>query len=91
MLTARTIASRQNGRLGGVKTEEGKQVSRMNARTHGIFVTCLSPMDHEELQHLLDHFGEDLKPIGLVEECLVEQIATTYLRMQRCARRGGVL
>ena len=30
------IANRENGKLGGVKTEAGKQVTRLNAVTHGL-------------------------------------------------------
>ena len=84
-LDSQTIANRQNGMLGGVKTEEGKRVSRLNARKHGILSSCLSPMDHRKLKPLLARFGEDLEPVGAVEEALVEKIAVTYLRMQRCA------
>jgi hypothetical protein len=86
MLDKHTIANRRNALLGGVKTEEGKSISRLNARKHGIFATCLSPMDHKELEPLFAQFAEDLKPVGAVEGALVEKIAVTYLRMQRCAR-----
>ena len=87
MATERQVAAnRVNGLKGGVKTEEGKAVSRLNARKHGIFSTALTECDAEELRGIEAELIADLKPAGIVEEMLVEKIAATYLRMQRCAR-----
>ena len=87
MATERQIAAnRVNGLKGGVKTPEGKAISRMNARKHGAFVMALTEHDSEGLRALLDDLHEDLQPVGSVEELLVDKLAITYLRMQRCAR-----
>jgi len=87
MATERQIAAnRVNGLKGGVKTPEGKAISRMNALKHGAFVMALTEHDSEGLRALLDDLREDLQPVGSVEELLVDKLAITYLRMQRCAR-----
>jgi len=43
-------ANRENGKLGGVKTERGKAVIRFNARKHGILATLLTKYEEEDLQ-----------------------------------------
>ena len=79
-------ANRRNGRKGGVKTPEGKTISRLNARKHGIFATALTPEDSEELHGIERQLVEEMQPVGRVEEILVEKLALTYLQLQRCAR-----
>ena len=79
-------ANRENGLKGGVRTEVGKAISRLNARKHGIFVVALTPEDSEEVYGTEDELMASLRPVGRVEEMLVEKLALTYLRMQRCAR-----
>jgi hypothetical protein len=87
MATQRQVlANRQNGLKGGVKTEEGKLISRLNARKHGIFASALTTEDSEDLYGIEDELIASLRPVGRVEEMLVEKLALTYLRMQRCAR-----
>jgi len=70
----------------GVETSDGKAITRFNARKHGIFATALTPEDSEELNAIEENLAADLRPVGRVEEILVETLAMTYLRMQRCAR-----
>ncbi len=84
-LSKQTLANRRNGRLGGVKTPQGKAVSRLNARTHGILSSALTVHDHRQLRLTLAQFFEELQPVGTVETALVEKVALTYLRLQRCA------
>jgi len=79
-------ANRKNGRKGGVKTPQGKAISRLNARKHGIFASALTPEDAEELHGINDQLAAEIQPVGLVEEMLVEKLALTYLQLQRCAR-----
>jgi hypothetical protein len=79
-------ANRRNGLKGGVKTEEGKAVSRLNARKHSIFASALTTEDSEEAYAIEDELIVSLRPVGRVEGMLVEKLALTYLRMQRCAR-----
>ena len=70
----------------GVKTPEGKAISRLNARKHGIFATALTAEDADELHTIQDRLEDELRPVGILEEILVEKIALTYLQLQRCAR-----
>ena len=84
--TRQVAANRRNGLKGGVKTEEGKAISRLNARKHGIFACALTQEDSEEAYGIEDQLIASLRPAGRVEEMLVEKLALTYLRMQRCAR-----
>ena len=87
MATVRQVeANRENGAKGGVKTEEGKLISRLNARKHGIFASALTTEDSEDLYGIEDELIAALRPVGRLEEMVVEKIALTYLRMQRCAR-----
>jgi hypothetical protein len=65
---------------------EGKAISCLNARKHGIFAAALTEHDGEGLRELMDELTEELKPVGTVERLLVDKLAVTYLRMQRCAR-----
>ncbi len=50
MATRKQVAAnRENGLKGGVKTDRGKAISRLNARKHGIFVSALTAEDSEEV------------------------------------------
>jgi len=79
-------ANRRNAQKAGVKTEEGKKVSRLNARKHGIFASALTERDEKELKPLYEEFAADLEPRNAIEEAIVEKLALTYVRLQRCAR-----
>jgi hypothetical protein len=79
-------ANRVNGSKGGVKTEKGKAVSRLNARKHSIFVAALTPGDTKESRAFEAQLIASLRPVGRIEEMLVEKLALTWLRIQRCAR-----
>ena len=83
---AQVAANRKNAKSAGVRTPEGKAVSRLNARKHGIFASALTPEDAAELGLIEERLAGDLRPVGAVEEILVETLAMTYLRLQRCAR-----
>jgi hypothetical protein len=71
---------------GGIKTPEGKAVSRLNACKHSIFTAGLNSEDAESLGAIEEEFVAHLKPVGRLEEVLVEKLALTYLRMYRCAQ-----
>jgi len=83
-------ASRRNAQKStGPKTPEGRAKSKMNALKHGILSTevvvhgrCISESSHE-FKGLHKRLCEDLKPAGLLEEILVDQIVTTHWRLRR--------
>jgi len=83
---AQLQANRRNARRGGVKTEAGKLVSRLNARKSGIFAVVLTPADRDELAPILESFMADFRPVGQREKDIVEEMALTSLRLQRCTR-----
>ena len=91
-LTAKELVARkQNAQFAGVKTPEGKAISRLNARKHGVFASALTPLDHLELAAIYDEFAETAQPVGAIEEALVEKMALCWLRLQRCARAEAEL
>jgi hypothetical protein len=57
----------------------------LNAVKHGIFVTATSGTELRRLRRYIRRFASELQPVGAIEEALVEKIAVTYLRLQRCA------
>lgn len=87
MATEKQIAANAaNATQGGVKTPEGTALTRLNARKHGIFAAALTRYDEEELHGIYGRLADHIMPVGPVEDMLVEKLALTYLRLQRCAR-----
>ena len=84
-------ANRRNAKKGGPRTAEGKAVTSRNARKHGIFAAALTEFDAGELHHVHDELVSWLEPVGPLEAMLVEKLAHTYLRLQRCARAEAEL
>lgn len=82
---AKLTANRQNAQLStGPRTEEGKAVSRFNARKHGILSkgTIIPGEDPEEFQAFSDALKADLSPQGATEELLAEQVIVSAWRMR---------
>lgn len=86
-------ANRRNAQLStGPRTAEGKLRIRFNAMTHGlltksVLVTASDfPDDTADFGFLLGELRFDLKPLGVLEEILVEKIAAAYWRLGRVAR-----
>ncbi len=83
-------ANQRNGRLStGPKTPNGKVASKMNALKHGLRSRevilrgrCIRE-NAREFTKLHQYLWDDLQPVGLREEILVEQIITTYWRLRR--------
>lgn len=83
-------ANRRNAqRSTGPRTVEGKSRSRRNAVKHGILASALlitEGMGSEnsgEFTELLGRLGEDLSPVGSLEDLLVEKIAICCWRQRR--------
>ena len=72
----------------GPVTEEGKQIVANNAVKHGLFSKHLVLNDEnpEDYQLLLDGLQTELKPVGTLEQTLVERIAVTLWRQMRLVR-----
>lgn len=76
-------ANQQNALLGGVKTPEGKDVSKFNALRHGVLRQSLTSYENEFYIEIYDELVEQLKPEGMIEKVLVERIAIYYLKLFR--------
>jgi hypothetical protein len=83
-------ANRRNARFStGPKTEQGKVHSRRNALKHGVLASALlvskglGAEDSAEFGELLTILHEDLLPVGVLEEMLVEKIAVCWWRQRR--------
>lgn len=79
-------ANRQNAKLGGVKTEEGKAISKYNALKHGIFQETVTEYEKDLEEYLLERLNDEFKPQGVLEKMLVDRIAVYYLKLFRVAR-----
>jgi hypothetical protein len=85
-------ANRQNAQLGGVKTPEGKEIVKYNALKHGllakeIFIPVGEGAENpEEFNALIEDLSTQFKPVGVLEEMLVEKIAVAYWRLRRAYR-----
>jgi hypothetical protein len=83
-------ANRRNARLStGPRTEEGKDAVRQNALKHGLLsASALLPTeDLDEFTAFSEAICTDLKPVGEMENLLVDRIISTAWRL----RRAGVL
>lgn len=81
-------ANQENGKLGGVKTEEGKAVSRYNAIKHGILSkeTLMRGEDENELIELGKRIRSELKPMNEIELFLTDRIIANTWRLKRALR-----
>lgn len=86
-------ANRRNAQKStGPKTPNGRAVSKRNALKHGILSRevvvhgrCIKESGRE-FAALRQRFWEDLKPVGMLEEMLVDQIMTKYWRSRRALK-----
>jgi hypothetical protein len=86
-------ANRRNAQKStGPKTSRGRAVSKMNALKHGILSAavvvrgrCIKE-NGREFAALHQRLCGDLKPVGLLEEMLVDKIANTHWRLRRAMK-----
>jgi len=86
MTTEKQIeANRENAKLGGVKTEEGKAVSCYNAVKHGLLSqkVLFKGEDEATLAELGERLRADLKPSTEMETVLADRIVANLWRLQR--------
>jgi hypothetical protein len=76
-------ANQQNALSGGVKTPEGKAISRFNAFKHGILSQLITEYEKGFYSNILDDLKEQYQPIGIIEQVLIERIAIYYLKLFR--------
>lgn len=76
-------ANQANAKLGGVKTEAGKQKSKYNAVKHNMLTKLLSDKEAKEAQSIKIKLHQQFEPANTLEEILVERIAIWSVRLQR--------
>ncbi len=79
-------ASRSNGALGGVKTQEGKIISRMNAMKHGVLSQLPTKFDLITFEEVFNDFAEFYGVTCPLRKVIVEQLTVTYIRLLRCMK-----
>src|SRR5205807_12117 len=76
----------------GPRTKRGKARARWNALTHGMLCREVvipagdGKEDRGEFLYLLRSLVFDLKPVGTLEEMVIEKIAVIYWKMHRQIR-----
>lgn len=89
MSDKKQAANRLNSRKStGPKTLAGKRSVSQNARQHGILSThlFLENESREEFSFLLETLQQELAPVGLLENTLVERVAVSIWRQRRLVR-----
>jgi len=78
-------ANRQNAKLGGVKTEEGKAISKYNSIKHGLLSkeVLLEGEDERLLIELGKKLQAEQKPKTELELLLVDRIVANFWRLKR--------
>jgi hypothetical protein len=70
---------------GGPKTEEGKEISKMNALKHGLLgkAVLIAGEDEEQLLSLTKKIRTEMKPVTEIERILVDRIISSIWRLRR--------
>lgn len=83
-------ANRKNSlRSTGPRTQEGKDKVRLNALRHGLLsreVVLENGENRAEYDLMLEELVAEYQPIGMIEEMLVDRIASCYWRLGRVIR-----
>jgi hypothetical protein len=79
-------ANRENGKKGGVKTPEGKAVSKYNALKHGILKEVVSDYEQDFYEDITERLNDQFNPVGVLEKILVDRIGVYYLKLYRVAK-----
>jgi|ERR1035437_404363 hypothetical protein len=78
-------ANRENAKKGGVKTDDGKAVSRYNALKHGLLSkeVLMRGEDETVLLDLQKKLRQELQPATEVELLLVDRMVSSIWRLKR--------
>lgn len=81
--TKQLKANQENARLGGVKTDTGKAVSRFNSQTHGIMRQTIAESERTDYEAISLNFIDKFNPDDVIEKILVERLSLYYLKLLR--------
>jgi len=76
-------ANQKNAQLGGVKTVQGKEVSKYNALSHGLLRKTLTEYEKEVYLEIYADFIREYQPVTIFEKILVERATIYYLKLFR--------
>ena len=78
-------ANRKNALAGGVRTDQGKNVSKHNALKHGLLSqeVLLKKEDKQGLIELGERLRNEIKPVGELEILLTDRIIANFWRLKR--------
>ena len=79
-------ANQANAQLGGVKTDEGKAITRFNSITHGILREAITEYENFDFKTLHNTLIKDYPPRTILEELLIERIAVAYIKLLRASK-----
>ncbi len=80
---AQIQANQQNGKLGGVKTDQGKAVTKFNALSHGILRQTVTEYEKDFYLEIYADLVRQYQPVTLFEKILIERITVHYLKLFR--------
>src|SRR3990167_493895 len=80
---------KERQRSGGVKSLEGKAISRYNAQKHAILRETITEYEKADAEQIYNDVANDLKPQGRLQEVLVESISSNIVRLIRIAKAEG--
>ncbi|HAT1793406.1 TPA: hypothetical protein I8Y89_001424 [Legionella pneumophila] len=79
-------ANMNNALKGGVKTPEGKDIVRFNARKHGILASLIADYEDDFYKKYINELYDEFQPNTLIEHIFVERIALHYLKLYRLSK-----
>jgi hypothetical protein len=79
-------ANQENAKLGGVKTQEGKDISKYNAMKHSIFTKVVSDYEKDAFESIKEGVESTYKPSGFMEKLWVDRIAGYLLKLYRASK-----
>ena len=74
-----------NNHSGGVKTPEGKAITRYNAQRHAILRQTITEYEKADQEEIFNGLAEDLKPQSYLQEKVAEIIGSNLIKLQRIA------
>lgn len=81
------VANSQNALKGGVKTEDGKQISKLNSLKHGLTSHIVMNFDDQkDYIAFSDELVSVLTPKDVIEKLLIERIVFNYIRLMRVSK-----
>lgn len=79
-------ANKRNAKLGGVKTDKGKAVSRLNATKHSVLGSVMAEQEANDALIIKARLTKEFDPQSTIEEILIDRLTVWYVRLQRAVK-----